>query len=73
MPGGPPLTVERWELAARPDKPAKVLFEVSAKVPLSDEAKTSKWIAELLGSESGSEESETKTRIVLDHFAKHSP
>lgn len=74
MPGGPPLTAERWELPARPGKPAKVLFEVSAKVPLSDEAKTSKWIVELLGvSKSGSEESETKTRIVLDHFAKHSP
>jgi hypothetical protein len=74
MPDHPPLTVERWELPARPGKAAKVLFEVSAKVPLSKEAKTSKWIAGLLGpSESGSDESETKTRIVLDHFAGHSP
>jgi hypothetical protein len=74
MPGGPPLTVERWELPARAGKPARVLFEVSAKVPLADEAKTSKWIVELLGlPESGSDESETKTRIVLEHFAEHSP
>lgn len=74
MPGGPPLTVERWELPARPGKPARVLFEVSAKVSQPEEDKTAKWIANLLGvSESGSEESETKTRIVLEHFAGHSP
>lgn len=74
MPGGPPLTVERWELPARPNKPAKVLFEVSAKVALSEEVATAKWMVELLGlSESGSDESETKTRIVLEHFAEHSP
>ena len=66
MPDRPPLTVERWELSARPGKPARVL--------LSEEAKTSKWIAELLGvAEDGNDESETKTRIVLEHFAKHSP
>jgi hypothetical protein len=70
----PPLTVERWELLARPGKPARVLFEVSAKVPLSEEAKTSKWISELLGvAQNGNHESETKTRIVLEHFAEHSP
>ena len=74
IPGCPLLTVERWELPARRGKPARVLFEVSAKVPLSEEGKTSKSIAELLGvSESGSDESETKTRIVLEHFAEHSP
>jgi hypothetical protein len=74
MPDRPPLTVERWELPARPGKPARVHFEVSAKVLLSEEAKTSKWIAELLGvAEDGNDESETKTRIVLEHFAKHSP
>jgi hypothetical protein len=74
IPGGPPLTVERWDLPPRPGKPARVLFEVSAKVPLSEEAKTSKWIADFLGlSADGGGESETKTRIVLEHFADHSP
>lgn len=69
LPGGPDLTVERWELPARPRKPARVLFEVSAKVPLADEAKTSKWIAGLVGvAENSEQQSETKTRLVLDHF-----
>jgi len=71
---GPLLTVERWELPARPDKAAKVLFEVSTKVPLSQDEKTSKWIAEMLGlSKSDTEESETKTQSILEHFAGHSP
>lgn len=70
LPGGPDLTVERWSLPARPGKPARLLFEVSAKVPLADEAKTSAWIAELVGvSETGNDQqSETKTRLVLQHF-----
>ena len=69
------LTVERWELPARPGKAAKVLFEVSTKVPLSqDDKKTSKWIADVLGlSKSDTEESETKTQSILEHFAGHSP
>lgn len=71
---GPPLTVERWELPARPGKAAKVLFEVSTKVPLSQDEKTPKWIAEVLGlSKSDTEESETKTQSILEHFAGHSP
>ena len=71
---GPLLTVERWELPARLDKAAKVLFEVSAKVPLSQDEKTSKWMTDLLDlSVSDSEESETKTKLVLEHFAGHSP
>jgi hypothetical protein len=73
IPGGPPLTAERWDLPARPGKPARILFEVSAKVPLSEEATASKRIADFLGlAENGSGESETKTRIVLEHFAVHS-
>lgn len=68
--GGPPITVERWELPARPGKPARVLFEVSAKVPAADEAKTEKWITDLVGSEGGpNQESESKTKIVLEHFS----
>jgi len=72
IPAGPPLTAERWDLPARRGKPARVLFEVSAKVPLSEEAKASQQMADFLGlAESGSGESETKTRIVLKHFADH--
>jgi hypothetical protein len=71
---GPPLTVERWELPARPGQAAKVLFEVSTKVPLSQDKKTSKWMTDLLDlSVSDGEESETKTKLVLEHFAGHSP
>ncbi len=74
VPGGEPVTVERWELPARPGKPARVLFEVSAKVSFDKEAQTLKQIEELVGaakSETG--ESEAKTGIVLEHFAGHSP
>lgn len=68
---GPPLTVERWDLPARQGKPAKVLFEVSAKVPLAEEAKVSRWLDDLLAlPESGNEESEAKTKVVLQHFAE---
>lgn len=74
MPSGPDLTVERWELPPRSDKPGRILFEVSAKVALAKEAETSKWIAELVGSsEKGDQQSETKTRIVLEHFRVVSP
>lgn len=68
--GGPNLTVERWRLPARPNKAERELFEVSTKVPLTDDAKVSKWIVGVLGlQENGSEqESGTKTRIVLEHF-----
>lgn len=71
---GPLLTVERWDLPARQGKHPKILFEVSAKVPLADEPKASKWLADFLAlPDSGSEESETKTKIVLEHFAEKSP
>ena len=68
--GGPDLTVERWKLPARSSKPGRVLFEVSAKVPLAEEEKVSKEIAELVGlpNNETDQESETKTRIVLEHF-----
>lgn len=68
--GRPDLTVERWKLPAHASNPARMIFEVSAKVPLSEEPETSKWIAGLVGiPENGSDqESETKTRIVLEHF-----
>jgi hypothetical protein len=68
VPGAPNLTVERWELPARASKPARVLFEVSAKVPLPEEGKASEEIAELVGVPGNDQESETKTRIVLEHF-----
>ncbi|MEN3369109.1 MAG: hypothetical protein V7609_1252 [Verrucomicrobiota bacterium] len=68
---GHQVTVERWDLPARPGKQARVLFEVSAKGPLADEAKIAQWLADFLGPlESGpDQESETKTRKVLEHFA----
>ena len=69
--GGPSMTVERWDLPARPGKAARVIFEVSAKVPEADEAKTEKWITDLIGASEGGAggESESKTKIVLEHFA----
>jgi hypothetical protein len=75
LPGGPDLTVERWELQPRSDKPKRLLLEVSAKVPLAQEAETSKWIAQLVGlpADESNQESETKTRIVLEHFSRRRP
>jgi hypothetical protein len=71
--GGPPLTVESWSLPALSTKPARILFEVSAKVPLSEEEEVSKWLAALAEVSSGNDqESETKTRIVLEHFKGNS-
>lgn len=73
VPDGPDLTIERWELLPTSNKPGRTLFEVSAKVPLTREAETSKWISELVGSAGkGDQESETKTRIVLEHFKSSS-
>jgi hypothetical protein len=71
--GAPDLTVERWELPVRSSKPAPVLFEVSAKVPLAEEDKASKEIAELVGLTGSDEESETKTRVVLEYFKSGTP
>jgi hypothetical protein len=70
LPGGPNLTVERWTLPARPGKPERVLLEVSAKVPLAEEDKVSKWIAGLVGvsENAADQQSETKTLLVLEHF-----
>lgn len=68
--GGPPLTVERWDLPAREGKRPKVLFEVSTKVAEPEVDEVSKWLAEFLAlPENGNEESETKTKAVLEHFA----
>ena len=69
MPDGPDLTVEQWELPERPNKAARRLFEVSTKVPLTQERETVEWLTRLLRSgQNGDQESETKTRIVLEHF-----
>jgi hypothetical protein len=68
---GPPLTVERWDLPARQGKPPKVLFEVSTKVPLAEEARVSKWLDDLLAlPDAGDGESEAKTKVVLQHFSE---
>jgi hypothetical protein len=69
MPDGPDLTVEQWELPERPNKAARRLFEVSTKVSLTQERETVEWLTRLLRSgQNGDQESETKTRIVLEHF-----
>lgn len=70
LPGRPDLTVERWRLPHRSGKPARVLLEVSAKVRIAEEARVAKWVADLVGiSDRGiDQQSETKTRIVLEHF-----
>jgi hypothetical protein len=69
--GLPPLTIERWTLPARAGKTARILFEVSTKVPLAKAEDVSKELATVVGVSGGGngEEAETKTRIVLDHFA----
>jgi hypothetical protein len=69
MPDGPDLTVEQWKLPERPNKAAGRLFEVSTKVPLTQERETVEWLTRLLRSgQNGDQESETKTRIALEHF-----
>jgi hypothetical protein len=67
--GGPDVTVERWSLPAHGEKSARILFEVSTKVALSDETKVSKWLANAVGlNPQADQDSETKTRIVLEQF-----
>ena len=64
------MTVERWELPERDGKPRRVLFEVSAKVPVSQESEATAALSKVLGITGTEEqEQETKTKIVLDHFA----
>jgi hypothetical protein len=64
------VTVERWELPERDGKPRRVLFEVSAKVPVSQESEATAALSKALGITGTEEqEQETKTKIVLDHFA----
>jgi hypothetical protein len=64
------VTVERWELPARDGKPKRVLFEVSTKVPVSQESEATKALSKALGITSAeAQEEETKTKIVMDHFA----
>ena len=63
------VTVERWELPERNGKPRRVLFEVSTKVPVSQEPEATAALSKVLditGTEE--QEEETKTKIVMDHF-----
>ena len=63
------VTVERWELPERDGKPRRVLFEVSTKVPVSQEPEATAALSKVLGITGTEEqEEETKTKIVMDHF-----
>ena len=68
------ITVERWELPERDTKPKRVLFEVSTKTPMSALPEVTAAFKKLLGIEEvdAQQESETKTKLVMDHFAKSS-
>jgi hypothetical protein len=64
------ITVERWELLQRDGKSAQTLFEVSTKVVLSEEPQAKATLSKLLGATGReTQDEETKTKIVLDHFA----
>src|SRR5439155_15279794 len=43
------MTVERWELPERDGKPRRVLFEVSTKVPVTQESEATAALSKLLG------------------------
>lgn len=65
------VTAERWELPERDGKPRRILFEVSTKVPVSEAARATTALSKLLGiTGTEAQEEETKTKIVLEHFAK---
>lgn len=65
------VTAERWELPERAGKPKRILFEVSTKVPVSQAAQATTALSKLLGiTGTEKQEEETKTKIVLEHFAK---
>ena len=64
------VTVERWELPRLAGKPERVLFEVSTKVRVKDSAAALKALSRALGFDLvPGEDSDTKTRLVLDHFS----
>ena len=64
------VTIERWELPERDGKPRRVLCEVSTKVPVSQESEATAALSKALGITGTEEqEQETKTKIVMDHFA----
>ena len=68
------VTVERWELPERDGKSKRVLFEVSTKVPVSQESELTAELSRALGiTAAEDQEEETKTKIVIDHFAGNEP
>ncbi len=65
------VTAERWELPERAGKSKRILFEVSTKVPVSQAAQATTALSKVLGiTGTEKQEEETKTKIVLEHFAK---
>ena len=66
------VTVERWELPERGGKPRRVLFEVSTKVPVSQGSDATAALSKALGiTGAEDQEEETKTKIVMDHYARN--
>ncbi len=64
------VTVERWELPERDGKPRRVLFEVSTKAPVSQQSGATEALSKVLGiTDAEGQEQETKTKMVIDHFA----
>lgn len=65
------VTAERRELPERAGKSTRILFEVSTKVPLSKATQATAALSRVLGiTGTEKQEEETKTKIVLEHFAK---
>ena len=68
------VTAERWDLPEMNGKPQRVLFEVSTKVPVSQESEATAALSKALGITGTEEqEQETKTKILLDHFSGNHP
>jgi len=64
------VTVERWELPERDGKHRRVLFEVSTKALVSEESEVTAALSKALDiTGTDEQEQETKTKVVLDHFA----
>jgi hypothetical protein len=65
------VTAERWELPERDGNPKRIVFEISTKVPVSQAAQATTALSKVLGiTGTEKQEEETKTKIVLEHFAK---
>ena len=65
------ITVERWELPNVAGESARILFEVSTKVPVKNVAAATKALSNALGFDLVTgDDTETKTKLVLEHFIR---